>query len=112
LAPADVAALMRELPLPASSAEMARPAFAGSGGEGAPEAADAGEIPDGILVVQPASNQPRGGRSRRAPWPEPHELGPTGTPPGRKPWAVGAFVAVLLGIGWLLGTSQSPDNDV
>lgn len=110
LAAADVAALMRELPLPTQSGEMAQPEHAGTGG--GVEAVEAGEVPDGMLVAQPASGKRPGARSRRAPWPTPHELETTGTPPWRNPWAVGVFIAVLFGIGWLVGHSQSPDNDV
>jgi hypothetical protein len=62
-------------------------------------------------VAQPASVKPRGARSRRA-WPAAEELEARGTPPWRRPWLVGTFVAVLFGVGWLVGHSQAPDNDV
>jgi hypothetical protein len=108
LAAVDVAALMRELSLPTPSAEMANPVFAGA----ERQAPDPDDIPDGMLLAHPASVMPPGARSRRAVWPAPDELDTRPTPLWRKPWAVGTFVAVLFGIGWLVGHSQAPDNDV
>jgi hypothetical protein len=105
VAAADVAALMRELPLPSASAEMQSPAFGAA-------AFDADEIPEGMLLAQPATHRPPGARSRLATWPAADELEPQGTPMWRNPWLLGAFVAVLFGVGWLVGHSQAPDNDV
>src|SRR5439155_20800035 len=103
LAEADVAALMRELPLLPSPDEPGGPAVEGGEFE---------EIPDGMLVAQPASGMPRVARARLASWPAPDELEVRGRPVWRNPWAVGAFIAVLFGVGWRLGPSQAPDNDV
>jgi hypothetical protein len=103
LAEADVAALMRELPLLPMPDELA-----GTGAEGG----EYGDIPDGMLVAQPASGLPRVARSRAASWPAPDELEIPQRPVWRNPWAVLAFIGVLFGVGWLVGHSQAPDNDV
>ena len=50
------------------------------------------DIPDGMLVAQPASGVPRVARSRLASWPAPYELEVRGRPIWRNPWAVGAFI--------------------
>jgi hypothetical protein len=87
---AQLPALMRELPL----------------GGGTPEP----EVPDGVLVAQPSKARPR--PYRRGEWPELDDL-ETGTPPvWRRPWVIATFIAVMLGIGWIVGHSQAPDNDV
>src|SRR5262249_32293292 len=93
LAAADVAALMRELPLPTPADD--------------PD----DEIPEGVLVAQPATGR-RGPHPRVTGWPGNEDLEPAGTPFWRRPWLVGTFVALLFSIGWLLGHSQAPDNDV
>jgi hypothetical protein len=82
--------LMRELPL------------------GAGEPTD--EVPEGMLVATPAKARPR--PPRRGEWPELDALDHGPPPLWRRPWVVGLFVAVMLGIGWLVGHSQAPDNDV
>ena len=71
-----------------------------------------GEIPDGMLVAQPASGRPRPRPSRRGEWPDLDELEKGPAPLWRRPWFVIMFVTVMLGIGWILGHSQAPDNDV
>lgn len=88
----DMRELMRELPL-------------GPGAAAAPD-----EVPEGMLVAQPAKARPR--PIRRGEWPEldPFEKG--ATPLWRRPWVIGLFVTVMLGIGWIVGHSQAPDNDV
>ena len=108
--PAVQAELMRELPLPTKSAEMARPVLPNPEAATATEAADA--VPDGMLVATQAKPMPTGARSRLAAWPSAEELTPTETPVWRKPWAIVAFVTVLFGVGWIVGHSQTPDNDV
>ncbi len=63
---------------------------------------------DGLLVASPAT----GGRSRRGTWPELDLDRPRRVPLWRNPWVIGVFVVVFAGIGWLVGHSQAPDNDV
>ncbi len=94
VAASEVAAQMRELSLPASD----EPAT--------------DDVPDGMLVTTPSAAFGRGFRSRRGPWPGPEELEPAGTPPWRQPWVIGTFVTVLFGVGWFVGHSQAPDNDI
>jgi hypothetical protein len=93
----EMTAQLRELPL--GRAEQETP----------------GEVPDGMLVAQPSRPRPPGARSkfaRRGEWPELDDL-EQGTPPlWRRPWVIATFVAVMLGIGWIVGHSQAPDNDV
>jgi hypothetical protein len=96
---------MRELPLPTDSAEMGSPGFDAS-------AINPDEIPEGMLLAQPATIRPPGARSRLAAWPAPDDLETHGRPLWRNPWLAGAFVAVLFSVGWLVGHSQAPDNDV
>lgn len=118
---AEQSSMMREIPLPSRSAEMRAPrlpsdapvpptpAAAGS----RVESDSATEAPDGMLLAQAATPMPPGMRSRLASaWPAPEDLETTPTPVWRKPWAIGVFVAVLFGVGWLLGHSQTPDNDI
>lgn len=95
----EVPALMRELKLPRSSAVLAHPA-------------GASDVPDGMLVSRPAAIRPPGARSRLTAWPGADELAGGPAPLWRRPWVIGAFIAVLFGIGWLVGHSQAPDNDV
>ena len=95
----EVPALLRELPLPAADVE----------GEG--------EIPEGVLVARPSRPRPAGHRSSRAPartstWPELDDADSGPSPPWRRPWVIATFLAVFLGIGWIVGHSQAPDNDV
>jgi hypothetical protein len=97
VAESEMGALLRELPL-------GGPAGAGAAGE------DPGEVPDGMLVAQPAKARPR--TWRRGEWPELDELEQGAPPFWRRPWVVAAFIAVMLGIGWIVGHSQAPDNDV
>ncbi len=101
--PSAQAELMRELPLPTKSAEMPRPVLT-------TDAEDA--VPEGMLVATQATPMPAGTRARRAAWPSADELEPSALPVWRKPWAVIAFITVLFGVGWVVGHSQSPDNDV
>jgi hypothetical protein len=95
VAESEMGSLMRELPL-------AAPAVAAAGG-----AVD--EVPEGMLVAQPARARPR--PSRRGEWPELDELEQGPAPLWRRPWVIAVFV-VMLGIGWIVGHSQAPDNDV
>ena len=92
VAESEMSALLRELPL------------------GPGDAATPGEVPDGMLVAQPARARPR--PFRRGEWPELDAL--ENAPPAvwRRPWVIALFVAVMLGIGWIVGHSQAPDNDV
>jgi len=87
----ELPAILRELPLPDE----------GEAG------AVVDVIPDGMLVASPASAP----RPRRGDWPAPMFDEPA-TPLWRRPWVVGLFVAVLFGIGWVVGHSQAPDDDV
>jgi hypothetical protein len=86
----ELPAILRELPL------------SGAGEAGA--VVDV--IPDGVLVASPAAPRPR-----RSDWPAPTFDEPA-TPLWRRPWVVGLFVSVLFGIGWVVGHSQAPDDDV
>jgi hypothetical protein len=83
----ELPSILRELPLPVAGEE---------------------EIPDGMLVATPAS----GGLSRRGAWPDLADDVPRRTPIWRNPWVLGVFVVVFAGLGWLVGHSQAPDNDV
>jgi hypothetical protein len=95
VAESEVPALLRELPLPAVDPEPA-----------------ADEVPDGVLLAT-RSTSPRPYRSSRGAWPDlEDDEAPSGTPPWRNPWIVGPIVAILFGVGWIVGHSQSPDNDV
>jgi len=87
----ELPAILRELPLP-------------SEGEAGPVV---DVIPDGVLVASP----PSAARPRRGDWPAPTFDEPA-TPLWRRPWVIGLFVAVLFGIGWVVGHSQAPDDDV
>ena len=95
VAESEMPALLRELPL-------GEPTSAAGGA--------LGDVPDGMLVAQPAKARPR--PSRRGEWPDLDELERGPTPFYRRLWVVALFVAVTLGIGWIVGHSQSPDNDV
>jgi len=86
VAESEVPALLREIPLPAAD-----------------------EIPDGVLVAQPATPRPR--QWRRNEWPE-IEDEKAATPLWRRPWFFISFFIVFIGIGWVVGHSQAPDNDV
>src|SRR5205814_10685037 len=66
------------------------------------------EVPDGVLVAHQSTVMPR----RAHAWPAYEPPGSDSTPVWRRPWVIVAFVAVLFGIGWLVGHSQAPDNDV
>jgi hypothetical protein len=91
VAESEMPELMRELPL-------------GSGGL-AP-----GEVPDGMLVAQPASARPR--QWRRGEWPDLDRFEAQPPPVWRRPWVIVTFITLMLGIGWIVGHSQAPDNDV
>ncbi|MCE9627345.1 MAG: PEGA domain-containing protein [Candidatus Eisenbacteria bacterium] len=66
-----------------------------------------------MLVATAATPMPPGTRSKlSSSWPAPEELEPSETPIWRKPWAIGLFIAVFVGVGWFVGHSQAPDNDV
>jgi hypothetical protein len=93
----EVSEQMRELPLGGAAREMP------------------GEVPDGVLVAQPSRPRPAGARprfARRGEWPDLDELEQGPRPLWRRPWVIGTFVTVMLGIGWIVGHSQAPDNDV
>ncbi len=85
---------LRELPLPASAEE--------AGPDG---------VPEGMLVATRSTATRARGRSR-ATWPELGEFESYAVPLWRRPWVIGLFVAVLFGVGWLVGHSQTPDNDL
>jgi len=87
VAESELPSLLRELPLPTPAEE---------------------DVLDGLLVATPAS----GGRGRRGTWPELDLDRPRRVPLWRNPWVVVPFVLVFAGLGWLVGHSQAPDNDV
>jgi len=92
VAESEMPALLRELPL-------------GSREDVAP-----GEIPEGMLVAQPST--PRPSTWRRNQWPQIDEQEAAVKPVWRQPWAIVTFIVLMLGIGWVVGHSQAPDNDV
>ena len=93
VAESEMSTLLRELPLPATGEE--------------------GEIPEGVLVARPSRPRPPGARSRlRGQWPDLDALEESPPPLWRRWWVAGLLVALLLGIGWIVGNSQAPDNDV
>jgi len=67
-----------------------------------------GDVPEGMLVATPISSV----RSRRSQWPAAEDFEPASRPAWRNPWIIGAFVAVLFGVGWVVGHSQTADNDI
>jgi hypothetical protein len=81
--------ILRELPLPAK-----------------PEPPSS-EPPDGMLVATPVTP-----RFRRGEWPALDELEHATRPAWKNPWLIAAFVALLFGVGWVVGHSQTPDNDI
>ena len=118
---AEQSSMMRVIPLPTRSAEMLAPTVASAASlaaataaAGSPAQGEASnEAPDGMLVAQAATPMPPGTRSRlSSAWPAPEELATTTTPLWRKPWAIAVFIGVLFGVGWLVGHSQTPDNDI
>jgi hypothetical protein len=90
VSPSELPVILRELPL----APSAPP----------PET----EIPDGMLVATPISQA----RLRRGQWPAAEDFEPEQTPVWRNPWLVGAFIALLFGVGWIVGHAQTADNDI
>ena len=92
VAESEMREMMRELPLGPSAVDPG------------------GEIPEGMLVATPAKARPR--LSRRNEWPELDRFEKAPAPLWRRPWVIGLFIVVMLGIGWIVGHSQAPDNDV
>jgi hypothetical protein len=89
----ELPSILRELPLPVAGED---------------------DVPDGMLVATPATGGAGLRRSRlgRGTWPDLELDRPRRVPLWRNPWVVGVFVLVFAGLGWLVGHSQTPDNDV
>jgi hypothetical protein len=90
----EVPTQLRELPLPPSLGSQP----------------DTDEMPEGMLVATPSTSvRPR--TSRHA-WPMLEDEEPHARPFWKNPWIIGAMVAVFGGVGWIVGHSQAPDNDI
>ena len=86
----ELSVILRELPLPPNAPPLET------------------EVPDGMLVATPINSA----RLRRGQWPAAEDFEPQATPAWKNPWIVGAFIALLFGVGWILGHSQTADNDI
>ena len=95
VAESEVPALMRELPLPAVEPEPA------------PD-----DVPEGMLIATPSAGTPPPRRYNRNEWPELEDGEKFQAKGWKNPTIIGVVVTILFGIGWIVGHSQSPDNDI